>query len=618
MVESQKKGSEKPNKIFTLSIKKKIQDYPFSRFLVKYRRPYFWGFLWLVFVDFLNIVQPLLVKTVMDALAVQGLRTVMIASFSYVLVMILQSVGRYWWRVYLIGTANYVACDLRKELYQHLQKIPPVQYQKHRTGDLMSRATNDIESIRMALGPGILVALDAVIMFVMLVPAMLWLSWKLTFLTFAFFPFVPLITAKLGNQIDHFFEKLQGSLSHLSAYAQETFSGIRLIKSLVLENHSFEKFKEISGEYVRDGRRLARYESVFSPSLGWITQMGTLFILFWGGRDVMSGAITVGTFIAFQRFVVQLSWPMEAIGWSVTMTREAKAAERRIETILQEPSIQDFYQEIEEKSDQNEVEIHQLQYGFQVNGKSHFNLNLEHLFLQPGKKIGLVGPVGCGKTTLFNLLLRVYEPPTATCYLKGKDIRSIPLNELRKRVGSVEQQVVLFGESVATNLRLGLIEKPSLAEMTQACEIAGVELEIRALEKGFETFIGEKGVTLSGGQRQRIALARALLRKPELLLLDDCFSAVDVECEQQIIDKFFKAYPDLSILFSSHRLSVMPRMDEIWVMENGKVISVGKHSELIRSCHLYRSLWRESEREIEREKIEGVPNPLEKSMGVEA
>lgn len=603
-MESQSNNLKKNNIFSFLDLKKKVVDYPFSRFLVKYKSPYLKGFIWLLFVDFLNIVQPLLVKMAMDALVPGAMRTVIVAAITYLAVMIFQSIGRYWWRVYLIGTSNYVASDLRKELYEHLQKIPLVRYHRYRTGDLMSRATNDIESIRMALGPGILVALDAVIMFMMLVPAMLWLSWKLTLLTFAFYPLVPLLTAKIGNKVDFFFERMQSRLSQMSAYAQETFSGIRLIKALVLENHADRKFRLLSADFVKEGQNLARYESVFSPTLSFLTQMGTFFILLFGGKDVIAGVITVGTFIAFQRFVVQLSWPMEAIGWSVTMTREAKAAERRIEQILHENPVQDIYPSIAPHAAEGELEIRQLHFGFLSDEEKSFTLDLDGLEIPFGKKIGLVGPVGCGKTTLFNLLVRLYEPPPGTVFLRDKDIRAMSLNELRTRVGSVEQQVTLFGESVATNLGMGLRKAVSDEQMKQALTVAGVLEEIESLKDGLKTFVGEKGVTLSGGQRQRIALARALLRQPELLLLDDCFSAVDVECEQQIIDRFFEAYPKLSILFSSHRLSVMPRMDEIWVMESGKVISKGKHSTLIRSCHLYRSLWKESERELERERFE--------------
>jgi ATP-binding cassette subfamily B multidrug efflux pump len=606
MRESQKKDLKKFNKIYWLALKKALADYPFSRYLSKYKKRYLLGFWWLLFVDFLNVVQPLIVKTTMDALVTKQMQLVIGAGVAYFLAMTLQSVGRYWWRMYLIGTANFVSSDLRREFYEHLQKVSLRAYQKHRTGDLMSRATNDIESIRMALGPGILVALDAAIMFLMLVPAMFWLSWKLTLLTFAFYPLVPFITARLGNKVDFFFERMQSRLSQMSAYAQETFSGIRLIKSLVLEGHSSKKFRELSESYVKEGNTLARYESFFSPSLSLITQLGTLFILFFGGKDVIQGAISVGTFIAFQRFVVQLSWPMEAIGWSVTMTREAKAAERRIQEILTEPPVQSTYPEVISKSKDRVLEISQLKFQWGLEEEKSFNLELDGLVIPPGKKIGLVGTVGSGKTTLFNLLLRLYEPPPGTLFLRGQDVRTIPLDELRKRIASVEQQVILFGETIATNLQLGISDSVSLEKMQIATGVAGVEKEVGQLAKGFDTLLGEKGVNLSGGQKQRLALARALLRNPELLLLDDCFSAVDVECEQQIIEKFFKAYPHLSILFSSHRLSVMPRMDEIWVLESGKVIAQGTHLEVMRNSALYRQLWRESEKELEREQLQGV------------
>lgn len=603
-MESQSNNLENTSIFSFLDIKKKVRDYPFSRFLVKYKRPYWKGFLWLLFVDLLNIVQPLLVKSAMDALVPRAMKTVVWSAIAYLLAMVLQSIGRYWWRVYLIGTANYVASDLRKEFYEQLQKIPLIRYYRFKTGDLMSRATNDIESIRMALGPGILVALDAVIMFLMLVPAMLWLSWKLTLLTFAFYPLVPLLTAKIGNKVDFYFEKMQTRLSQMSAYAQEIFSGIRLIKALVLENHSDQRFRKLSSDFVKEGQSLARFESVFSPSLGLLTQMGTFFILFFGGKDVINGAISVGTFIAFQRFVVQLSWPMEAIGWSVTMTREAKAAERRIEQLLHEPVIENIYPAGARLSGKIELEIKQLQFQFGDQNDKGFSLQLDGLQLVSGQKVGLVGAVGSGKTTLFNLLLRLYEPPPASIFFKGQDIKSISLSELRQRLGNVEQQVTLFGETVETNLGMGLPEKPGLEEIHQSLEVAGVWDEVKALRDGIHTFVGEKGVTLSGGQRQRIALARALVRRPELLLLDDCFSAVDVEREQEIIGKFFEAFPRLTILFASHRLSIMPRMDVIWVLDKGRVVSQGPHSSLIRTCTLYRSLWQESEKEVERERLE--------------
>lgn len=611
-MESQSNNLENISIFSFLDVKKKLRDYPFSRFLVKYKNPYLKGFFWLLFVDFLNIVQPLLVKTAMDALVPRAMKSVILSAIAYLVAMVLQSVGRYWWRVYLIGTANYVASDLRREFYEHLQKIPLTRYYRYRTGDLMSRATNDIESIRMALGPGILVALDAVIMFMMLVPAMLWLSWKLTLLTFAFYPLVPVLTAKIGNKVDFFFEKMQARLSQMSAYAQEIFTGIRLIKALVLENHSDRRFRELSSEFVKSGRSLARYEAIFSPSLGFLTQMGTFFILLFGGKDVISGAISVGTFIAFQRFVVQLSWPMEAIGWSVTMTREAKAAERRIEQLLHEVAIEDTYPSIIAAAPEIELEIKDLKFLFpaEPDSTSRFSLNLNGLQLVQGKKVGLVGPVGSGKTTLFNLLLRLYEPPAGTVFLKGKDIRTISLSELRQRVASVEQQVTLFGETIETNLAMGLQRKIESQEIRKNLQVAGVWEEVEALKTGIQTFVGEKGVSLSGGQRQRIALARALIRQPELLLLDDCFSAVDVEREQQIIENFLEAYPRLTILFSSHRLSIMPRMDEIWVLENGNIVSKGHHSVLIRSCPLYRSLWKESEKELERERLEGGVPPI--------
>lgn len=589
---------------------KKIRKYPFWVYISQYPERYFMGLLTLAAVDLVNVSLPLLVKYAIDAIPEKKLNQVIWASVGYLVLMILQSYGRYLWRIYLMGTSHLVASEVRTKLYRHIQRLPLAYHQQISTGDLMSRATNDVESVRMALGPGILVTADAILMLVLIIPPMLFLSVKLSLLAFAFYPLVPWITKKIGTQIDHLFEEMQKRMSGLSGFAQESFLGVRLIRSMVLENETLKRFRGLSQDYQSQGFKLAKWEAIFSPSLGLLTNLGTFLILLLGGFDVISGAITVGTFVAFQRFVVQLSWPMEAIGWAVTMHREGFAAQRRIDDILgQKPVESVLNSEMSVKSHLSSIlEIKKLQFHYPNWSQQHaFNLTLENIRVRPGQKIGIVGRVGAGKTTLLNLWIRLYEPPLGSMFLRGQDITSIALKELRNRIAMVEQNIFLFSETVSVNMGLG-IKSVSDERIKELVELAQISDEIEELPGQYNATLGERGVNLSGGQKQRLALVRALLRGPEVLLLDDCFSAVDVEVESRIIDTFFDRFPNLTVLFSSHRLSAMARMDEIWVLEAGTIVERGAHSHLLQVSPLYQQLWSQSERELDRERL-GLKEP---------
>ncbi len=566
------------------------KSYPFFKEVLKYKKRYLLGLSALVLVDLINVLFPIVLKNAIDELELKKINGVYLAAAAYLLLTLLQSVGRYLWRTYLTGTSHLIAQDYRVALNRQLQKIPLKDYQNIRTGDLMSRATNDVESIRMAVGPGILVALDSVFLFAMIVPVMFWMSVKLSLLTFALYPLVPPITYYLGERIDKLFESLQTKMSQMGAFAQECFSGIRVLKTLVLENHSLKRFLGLSEAYQKEAIQLSKYEAVFSPSLSFITNMGTLLILIVGGLDVLEGTITLGTYIAFQRFVVQLSWPMEAIGWAITMNREGFAAKRRIDEILNLPKVQNIRIPVGQASSHNLFE-------------SVDKTGIDSFSMGAGEKIGLVGATGSGKSSFFQSVIRLTEPTPGTLFLEGKDIVSIPLNELRHRIATVEQQVFLFNETILYNLTLGIPTPPPMEEIKKACGAACILKEIERLPNGFETLIGERGITLSGGQKQRIALARALLRKPALLLLDDCFSAVDVEVEAQVIERVLRAYPDTAFMIASHRLSIMKKVDRVLILEKGRQVAYGAHPELLKQNPFYRELVEKSERLEEKEKF---------------
>ncbi|MBI1861425.1 MAG: ABC transporter ATP-binding protein [Deltaproteobacteria bacterium] len=564
----------------------KLKTYPFWELVKRHRRQYVLGLVTLILVDVINVVLPLLIRSGLDAIPTRQMNIVWASAAGILLLMSGQSIGRFMWRVYLMGASNEIARDLRRDLYSHLQRMPLKYYQSVKTGDLMSRATNDVEAVRMAVGPGILVALDAVIMFVLIIPVMIVLSPRLTLYAFAFYPIAPFLTRWLGGKIEVLFDTLQTKLSSLSSYAQESFGAIRLIKSLVLESTAARRFSELSETYAITGERLARYEAIFSPALGLMTNMGTFLILLMGGKSVVEGALTLGTFVAFQRFVVQLSWPMEAIGWATTMQQEGKAALSRLRSVMDIAPVTDSQVKRMGRGD-HDLLVEKLKFGY----GGQFDLELQGLRAAGGKKIGIVGPVGSGKTTLFNLLLRLYEPPPGAVFVGGEDVIHIPRAELRGVIASVEQQVFLFSETIESNVSMGMASAPSTEVIRQFIQSAGVWDEVVGLNDGVSSVLGERGVNLSGGQKSRLALARALVRQSPILILDDCFSSVDVEVERRIIQNLFRVAKNTTVLIASHRLSIMPLVDEIWVLDNGRLNARGTHRELLESNSLYQSLW---------------------------
>lgn len=564
-------------------------SHPFLPLLRRYRREYAFGLFTLVWVDLINVLLPLLIRSVLDAVPLKRVDTVIYAALGILGLMSLQSVGRYLWRVYLMGASTRIAADLRREFYAHLQSLPLPFYQSVKTGDLMSRATSDVESVRMAVGPGILVAADAVIMFVLIVPVMLFMSPKLTLLAFAFFPLVPWLTRWIGRKIEKIFEALQWKMSSLSSFAQESFGAVRLIKSLVLETTASRRFRDLSGDYALTGVSLARYEAIFSPALGLITSLGTALILVLGGMDVIEGAITLGTFVAFQRFVVQLSWPMEAIGWSVTLHQEGLAAFGRLRNIMNVTPAVDVLDRAK-MARSLRIEIKQVDFTYGDN----FSLKLSDLVVEPGQKIGIVGGVGSGKTTLFNLMMRLHEPGPGAIMVGGEDVMSLARADIRRRIACVEQQIFLFSETIRSNIGLGSTINSDPECLSHVLRVAGILTEIQALRDGFDSVLGERGVNLSGGQKSRLSLARALFRRPDILILDDCFAAVDVEVEDRIIHSLFRDFAGTTVMIASHRMSVMPLLSQVWVLKEGRLVGRGDHGSLLNENKHYQALWHRS------------------------
>jgi len=556
-------------------MKKPLISLGFWALLWEFRVPYAKGIATLFLVDAANVAIPLALKSAVDAIAASDRNQVGKYAVVILALFFFQAVGRYWWRIYLMGSSHRIAGIFRKKFFDHVLNVPAASYRQVSSGDLMARATQDIEAVRMALGPGVLVIADCVILFFLILPAMWGLSPKLTLISLAVLPLVPLITYLCGSRIDVLFDKMQSQTSGMTQFIRERFTHVRLLKAFSAERFAGEELRHLSFEYSRTGKKLALVESFFSPGLVLFTNVGTLLILFFGGQLALQGALTLGAFVAFQRLIVQLAWPMEAIGWAVTLTREAKASLRRVNQILELPRAEDTGVYPLEKASAPLLEIRQFS---------------QPLFIQPGKWVGLVGPIASGKSTLLDNILRIAEPAPGSIFVHGVDITGFPRTELRRRFRIVDQPVTLLGEDLLANVSLSLPIPMERAVLNDLSELASFDATLRFGDEMEGNLISEKGADLSGGQKQRIALIRALSTSPELLLLDDPFSGIDLSTEEKIFRGLRRRYPKMSVLFVSHRFDLMKSMDEIWVMEAGRVVEKGSHSDLLAQSPRYQML----------------------------
>ncbi len=584
--------------------------------LWNFRRPYLYGVIALVIVDLVNVGLPLIIKAALDDIQKSNFPSVMWAALFYLGLMITQAVGRYIWRKYLFSTSFLLAQKLRTDLFATCEALPMREYQHLRTGDLMARATNDIEAVRIFLSVGLLICCDTILVFLFTIPAMAFLSLKLMIASLIFFPIAPLFTKLVGDKIDTFFEKLQIKMSQMSTFSQESFLSIRFIQSLVLERAVAKKFMVLSDTYRKMGISLALSQSSLTPVLSLLTFGGIFVTLLVGSKDVVTGVITVGTVVAFHRFIMQLAWPMEALGWMTSILKEGQAAMRRLNQIFDlaeaPPSLLTIQHSAEPspptKKSTFALCIHSLNitpYGPYDIRDSHFSfseetdipyrttsdftLSLPDAEIKSGKKIGLIGEIGSGKTTLFYLLLRLLEPPKNKLYFFGEDITSIETKRLRQEIAYVPQTPVLFSASIKNNLEMGNPRKDaSPTSLLELMDLVGLKDEIASQAFRLETVLNERGNNLSGGQRQRLAIARALFRNPHMLLMDDPFSSVDRDKEEHIFCALLDQFPDLTIFLATQRLSMMPLLDEIWVFHHGKIVQKGTHPTLLESHQSYR------------------------------
>jgi len=493
-------------------------------------------------------------------------------------VALFKAIFQFWQRWILIGISRDVEYDLRNDLFRHLMRLSPRYYTEMPTGDLMSKLTNDLNAVRNLVGPGIMYSASTVTLGVATISVMLSLDWRLTLLALAPMPLVSVAVKVFGQRIHDRFEKIQEMYSRLTEKVRENLSGVRVIRAFGQEDAEMAEFDRMNREFVRKNQGLIWITSMMWPAMALLFALAFMLIMVAGGRHVLAGKISVGTFAAFNVYVLYLIWPIIAVGWVMNLLQRGLASLGRLNTIFKaQPDIDD--RDVPPRplqAIQGEIEFRSL--SFRYNGRPILkNVNLH---IPAGKTVAIVGATGSGKSTLVSLIPRLYDAPPGTVLVDGVPIRQIPLEVLRQGIGFVPQETFLFSETIRENIKFGALVA-SEADVERAAEISNILPDVQGFPRGFETMVGERGLTLSGGQKQRTAISRAVIRDPRILILDDALSSVDTYTEERILRHLTEVMAGHTTLLISHRVSTIRNADEIVVLHDGEIVERGRHEELL-------------------------------------
>jgi ATP-binding cassette subfamily B protein len=562
---------------------------PLRPYLARYKARFITGFACLILGQSIGALVPLVIKAGVDDLTHGVLmRQLAIVAGLLVGLSLIKAVFQFWTRWILIGISRDTEYDLRNDLFRHLLRLSPRYYTEHRTGDLMSKLTNDLNAVRNMIGPGIMYSATTVVIGITTISLMMHLDWKLTLMALAPMPLVSVGVKFFGAKIHERFEKIQALYSELTERVRENISGVRVVRAFCQEDAEMATFDVMNRDFVDKNKGLIWITSFLWPGMALMFSVALMMVLIVGGRHVVRGIITVGTFAAFNVYLANLIWPIVALGWVTNMVQRGLASQGRLMTIFEaQPDINDR----EVPADpitalMGDIEFRNL--SFSYNG--HAILKNINLHIPAGKTVAVVGATGSGKSTLVSLIPRLYDAPPGTLLIDGVPIRQIPLHTLRKDIGFVPQETFLFSETIRENIRLGA---PQVAdsEVERAAEISNILPEINGFPKKFDTMVGERGLTLSGGQKQRTAISRAVIRDPRILVLDDALSSVDTYTEETILRQLTGVMAGRTTILISHRVSTIQNADEIVVLHDGEIVERGTHTELLSMNGHYTELY---------------------------
>ncbi len=550
------------------------------------------GFLALVLVDLLQLFIPRIVKYAVDSLQ-KGVATPRgLSRYGLYIVLIAIAIAgfRFIWRQLILGFSRIVEIDLRNRMFSHLLTLDKSFFQKTTTGEVMALATNDLSSVQLATGMGVVAFVDAVFMGLAAFGFMLYIHPLLTVIALAPMPILAFLTRTLSSRLHGRFKKVQEQFSLLTEFVRSTLSSIRLVKAYNQEEHQSLRFAQMGETYVRNNLKLASVYGILFPISGFIANSSMLLVLVFGGRLTISGTITAGDLVAFISYLFIMTWPMMAMGWVADLFQRGVTSLSRIEAVMNvRPSLSERDDAPSVSIGRGEIRAREL--SFRYPEQAELSLKGIDLHIPKGMFLGIVGRTGAGKTTLCNLLARLFAVPDGRLFFDGFDVNSISINSVRSAIAYVPQDVGLFSDTIAFNIAFGTPEA-SIEEIEKVARAAAIHDEIAAMPQGYETRIGERGIKLSGGQRQRIAIARALLLSRPVIMIDDGLSAVDMETEHAIIRSIASYLEGRTCIVVSHRIAPLADANQIVVMEKGRVVDQGPHNELIERNAFYSSIYR--------------------------
>ncbi|WP_130806467.1 ABC transporter ATP-binding protein [Senegalia massiliensis] len=577
-----------------------------KNFLLEHKKRYILGIIWLVIVDVLQLIFPQILKKITDLLQSNQLSLDELLNYAMLIILLGlgTGVGRYFWRIYIQTTARKAEYYLRNRLFSHLQSLSTNYFNTHKTGDLMAHATNDINAVRTALGPGVVMIIDSVFITIATLIMMIKTT-NLLLVILALFPlpFLAFSVQKMGKVIHKRFRNVQETFSDLSDRAQENFAGVRVVKSFVQEKEEIKKFSKVNKNNFDKNMKLIKVSGLLRPLIQFISGISFLIVIWYGGILVIEGQISLGDFVAFNSYLSLLVWPMMAIGWVINILQRGSASMERINNILfEKPDITDSDNTLDNIKDIDGHIIFENVW-FKYPNSNNYALKNINIDIEKGTTLGVVGRTGSGKTTLVNLILRLYDIDKGNIFIDNIPIQNFSIKNLRENIGYVSQDNFLFSTTVKQNISFAFEQDIDDNKIYDAAKKAEVYDNIIEFPNGFNTSLGERGVTMSGGQRQRTAIARAIIKDPSILILDDSLSSVDTQTEERILKNLKDIMENKTNIIIAHRISTVKNADHIIVLDEGKIVERGTHEELVNNKKIYNDIY---VKQMLEEKIENI------------